>query len=274
MIKYKWCVCDMDGTLLNSQNSISPENERALKELQKEGVKVMVASGRVDLLLKPYLKQLEPEGYVISCNGALIRDTRTMETVYSHTMDGKAASNIVNHCKECGIDYFVYTADFVYSNKNNPRALRYENSNKELSRELQFPIRYLETGTEEELKDLEILKVLLICKDQQQVFSMQTVFSDFSDITAVSSASGLLDIMASHTSKGRALKTLAEQNGVGMEEIIAFGDNYNDMDMLEQAGLPIAMDNSVEELKRIAKYVTKSNDESGIAYAIRHYILN
>ena len=84
--------------------------------------------------------------------------------------------------------------------------------------------------------------------------------------------SGLLDIMASNISKGNALKILSKKLDVDLNKVIAFGDNYNDIDMLQCVGMPIAMENSVGELKLQAKYITKSNDESGIAYAINNFI--
>jgi len=89
----------------------------------------------------------------------------------------------------------------------------------------------------------------------------------------VSSAKGLLDIMAADISKGNALKTLSEKLKVDLDDVIVFGDNYNDMDMFKCAGMPIAMGNSVEDIKLQAKYITKSNNEAGIAFAINNYIL-
>lgn len=272
MNNYKWCICDMDGTLLNSKNAISKEDESALKAIQQKGLKVMLASGRVDLMLKPYISQLELKGYVISCNGALIRDIETNEIIYSRTMDKKAVNKIITYCLGNQIDFFAYAADLVYSNKDNLRALKYENMNQHLLKDLQFTIKYMDDRTLKELEEIDILKVLLICKNQEQVEFLQSEFTGNTDFTVVSSASGLLDIMASGTSKGKALGYLAEKLNTNLEEVIAFGDNYNDIDMLESVGMPIAMENSVQDLKTIAKHITKSNDESGVAYAINNLI--
>lgn len=272
-MQYKWCVCDMDGTLLNSKDIITEENEAALKMLQKSGVEVIIASGRVDHMVKYYIKQLNLKGHVISCNGGLIRNINTGEIVYSKVMDKIAVKNILTYCFDYNMDFMIYTTDFVYTNKNNPRIIKYENLNKKLTEDLQLPVKYVDEAIIENINNIDVLKILLICNNNEQVDLLQKKFSEFDSLTAVSSASGLLDIMASNTSKGDALKVLAEKLKVKLADVIAFGDNYNDIEMLQCVGMPIAMENSVEELKAEARYITKSNDESGIAYAINNFIL-
>lgn len=95
MLKYKWCICDMDGTLLNSKEIISKENESALKKLQQNGVEVIIASGRIDLLMKSFIKQLNLEGNIICCNGGLIKNITTGEIVYSKTIDKNIVKEII-----------------------------------------------------------------------------------------------------------------------------------------------------------------------------------
>jgi len=273
MIKYKWCVCDMDGTLLNSDNTISKENEAALMKLQDMGLEVIIATGRIDLMVKVYIKQLELTGHVISCNGALIRNIETGEIVYSKVMDKKSVKEIIEYCLINNVDYIIYTAEIIYSNKNNPLGKKYENRNKLLAKELRVPIKYMDNEIFENINDIEALKVLLVCEKHEDVLLLEKHFIKYDNLSVVSSSICLLDIMASNISKGNALKMLSQKLGVDLSEVIVFGDNYNDMEMLECAGMPIAMENAVEEVKSQAKYITKSNNESGIAYAINNYIL-
>jgi hypothetical protein len=263
----------MDGTLLNSKDVISKENEAALKELQQRGVKVTIASGRVDLMLKPFIKQLDLNGYVIACNGGLIRDLGTGEILYSKIMDKVAARNIISYCSDNNIDFLIYTADRVYSSKNNLKGKKYEDLNKILSKDLQLPLEYVDDRIIERIDDINALKILLVSNDHDQVKLLEKHFSRYDTLTAVSSMKGHLDIMGSNISKGRGLKILSEKLNIDMSEIIAFGDNYNDIDMFQSVGMPIAMENAVEDIKLRAKYITKSNDESGIAFAINNYIL-
>lgn len=273
MIQYKWCVCDMDGTLLNSEDIISKENEAALKKLQQIGLEVIIASGRVDLLLKSYIKQLNLKGSIICCNGGLIKNIETGEILYSNVMDKNVVKQILAYSLENNINFLIYTNDIVYSNKNNPKANKYESLNKSLSKDLQIPIRYMDKTLLENIKDVDIFKILLVCDSHEIVETAEKYFSNFDNLTAVSSVKGLLDIMASNTSKGNGLKFLSERLNIDLSKVIAFGDNYNDIEMFQSVGMPIAMGNAVDEVKIQAKYVTKSNDESGIAYAINNYIL-
>ncbi|MCB2305819.1 Cof-type HAD-IIB family hydrolase [Clostridium estertheticum] len=273
MIKYKWCVCDMDGTLLNSDNVISKDNEVALKKLQKMGVEVIIASGRLDLMVKTYIKQLNLKGPVISCNGGLVRNIETGEVLYSKVMDKIAVKEVTTYCNNNEIEFIIYTADLVYSTKNNLVGKRYADRNKILLQDEQIPIKYIDDKVMANINDVDAFKVLLVCEKHEDIILLQKHFSKYDNLTVVSSATGLLDIMASDISKGKALEILSKKLDVSLDEIIVFGDNYNDIEMFKCAGMPIAMENAVEDVKLAAKYITKSNNESGIAYAINNYIL-
>ncbi|OAA91355.1 Cof-type HAD-IIB family hydrolase [Clostridium coskatii] len=273
MLKYKWCVCDMDGTLLNSKEVISEENEAALKKLQKNGVEVIIASGRIDLLMKSFIKQLNLEGNIICCNGGLIKNITTGEIVYSKTIDKNIVKEIILYCFKNDIGFLVYTNNMVYSSKKNYKVENYENINKSVPPSLQIPIEYIDNSTVEYLEKADVFKVLLI-SDTEGVKLLKDYFSKYKSLTAVSSLDCLLDIMASNICKGSALKILSKKFRMDLDKVIVFGDNYNDLEMFECAGMPIAMGNAVEAIKMKAKYVTKSNNESGIAYAINNFILN
>lgn len=273
MIKYNWCVCDMDGTLLNSKDIISKENEQALKKIQNMGVEVVIASGRVDLLMKSFIKQLNLKGYIICCNGGLIKNIKTGEVLYSKIMNKADVKKIITYCTINNVEFFIYTIDTVYSSENNPKAKKYEILNKLLSEDLKIPIKYVNNEIIENLDEIDAFKILLVCKDTEKVKLAENDFSEIYDITMVSSLKGLLDIMSSNTSKGNGLKILSEKLNLDLSKVIAFGDNYNDIEMFRQVGMPIAMGNAVDKVKSEAKYITKSNDESGIAYAINKFIL-
>ena len=216
---------------------------------------------------------MDLKGYVISCNGGLIRDIETGEILYSKVMDKISVKEIITYCMEYNINFLIYTTDVVLSNKNNPRAAKFENLNKRLQINLQVPIKYVNNRIIENINDIDAIKILLVSNDRKHVTFLEDHFSKNDNLTVLSSMNGLLDIMASNISKGKALKILSKKLDVDLAEVIAFGDNYNDIDMLKCVGMPIAMENSVEDLKVQAKYVTKTNNESGIAFAINNYIL-
>ncbi|MHC1684591.1 MAG: Cof-type HAD-IIB family hydrolase [Clostridiaceae bacterium] len=273
VINYKWCVCDMDGTLLNSEGKISEENQAAIKKLQNNGLEVIIASGRLDFMVKGFIEQLNLKGYVISCNGGLIRNIATKEIIHSRVINKEISKKIVSYCLNCELDFLIYTAEMAYSHIYDLSAIKFQTLHEILDKDLKLSIKNLDETTIENLDKIEVLKVLLVCDEQEEVELHQKKFSQFEGLTVVSSSNGLLDIMASDTTKGKALKLLAEKLKVNLDNVIAFGDNYNDIEMLQCVGMPIAMGNSVEKLKSEAKYITKSNDESGISYAINNFII-
>jgi len=274
MIDYKWCVCDMDGTLLNSKGLISEENENALKRLQNKNVEIIIASGRTDLMMKQYIKQLDLKGHIICCNGGLIKNLGTKEILYSRTIDKDTVVETLSYCFSNGLNFLYYTLDTVYSNNNNPRAEIFENINSTLPYELKTPIEYIEESVLEDLEHTDVIKILIVHEDHDKIKILEKYFSRFEGLEVVSSYNGLLDIMASDITKGNALKILSRKLNVNLSSVIAFGDNYNDLDMLQCVGMPIAVDNAVDDIKYAAKYITNSNNESGIAYAIDNFILN
>ncbi|MBP1926525.1 Cof subfamily protein (haloacid dehalogenase superfamily) [Sedimentibacter acidaminivorans] len=272
-MKCKWCVCDMDGTLLNSDGLISIENESALKKLQEMGIEVIIASGRTDLMMKSYIKQLELKGHIICCNGGLVKKIETDEVIYKKLIDKETAEKVIKYCFENAVNFLVYTIDMVYSNSENQRAKYYENLNSSLSQEFRIPIDYIEYAEIDKLLEKDIFKVLIIEKDDERKDSIARHFSDVTELAVVTSAKGLLDIMASGVSKGDAIKKLSEELKIDLKEVIAFGDNYNDLEMFEAVGFPVAMENAVEDIKAHSKFITRSNDESGVAYAIDNLFL-
>ncbi len=272
-MKFKWCICDMDGTLLNSDGLISIDNERALKKLQEIGIEVIIASGRTDLMMKSYIKQLKLKGHIICCNGGLVKKIETGEVVYKKTIDKKIAEKVIKYCFENAVNFLVYTIDMVYSNSENQRAKYYESLNSSLSQEFRIPIDYIEYVDIDKVLEKDIFKVLIIEKDDKRKDSIARHFSDVAELAVVTSAKGLLDIMASGVSKGDAIKKLSEELKIDLQQVIAFGDNYNDLEMFEVVGFPVAMENAVEEIKSHSKFITCSNDESGVAYAIENLIM-
>jgi len=273
MIDYKWCVCDMDGTLLDSRGLLPQENEKALKRLKDFGVEVIIASGRTDLLLKPFIRQLGLTGDIICCNGGLVKDIGTGEILYGKPIDKEAALETIGYCFDNSLDFLMYTVDMVYSSRSNPRALKYEKKNSDLEPELRVPIGYIDPEDAPDVAETGIYKILISSSSEEVIARLAGHFSAEARLSAVSSSSDVLDIMADGISKGAAIKALSGRRGVDLDKVIAFGDNYNDLEMFETVGMPIAVGNAVEAARSAAKIVTCSNDEAGVAHAIRKYIL-
>lgn len=208
-MKIKWCVCDMDGTLLNSDGLISAKNEAALKKLRDKGVEIIIASGRTDLMMKQYIEQLNISGHIICCNGAIVKNIKNNEIVYSKMMDKKAADYIVEFFFKNNLNFLVYTEDVVFSNKGNSRAKHFEEINESLPEHLRTPIRYFDLDNMNITANREIIKILLVESNVELRDLVSNHLKKFSNISTVSSAKGLLDIWASNISKGSAVKVLS-----------------------------------------------------------------
>ncbi|HKM34168.1 MAG TPA: HAD family hydrolase [Lachnospiraceae bacterium] len=270
-MQIKWCVCDLDGTLLNSEGFISDKNEVALKELQDKGVEIIIASGRTELMMKQYINQLNI-CYIIFCNGAIVKNIEKNEIIYSKMLDNETASDIIEFFFQNNLNFLVYTEDVVFSNKGNPRAKHFEEINKSLPVDQMTPIRYFDLCSMNTMENRDIIKILLVESDENIPDFVSHYLKRFTNISVLSSAKGLFDIWASNISKGSAVKVLSERLGIDLANVVAFGDHYNDVELLDVVGVPIAMENAVDELKSIAKFITLTNDDDGIAYAINNYM--
>lgn len=269
----KLFVTDMDGTLLNSEHKISEENLEALKELKETGTEIMVATGRVDTMVKAYIRQLGLKAPVISCNGGLIRNILTKETLYINEINKDSILKVLQISKKYKVPYLIYGEHNVYADEITPRVKFFQKYNKTLSNEDRVPIVIVDDINEVINNEERLIKVLIICEDDNVIKLMGEELSEIEDIVAYKSAKNLFDIMSKGVSKGSAIKHYAKFKGIMHSEVAAIGDNHNDISMLEVAGLSIAVENAEEIVKSKADYITKNNNDHGVAHAIREYLL-
>ena len=237
----KLIAVDIDGTLLNSQRQVTPEVFQAIQDAKAAGVKVVIATGRPIPGVLPLLEELnlnQDGDYVITFNGGLVQETSTGNELIRETLSYEDYLDIEVLANKLGVHSHAITKDGIYtSNRNIGRYTVHE------STLVHMPIYY---RTPEEVADKEFVKAMYI--DEPDI--LETVPSAIPDVTH-----------------------LAEKLGLSKEETMAIGDEENDRAMLEVVGSPVVMENGNPELKKIAKHITKSNDESGVAYAIRKWVL-
>lgn len=266
MLKCKWCVFDLDGTLLNEDKNISAKDLESIKLLRENGVEIFIASGRSDMFSLPYLELIGSKTPIISSNGALVRNPFDNTIIYSNFINDTYVNRFISYVKENNLNILAYSLDFVYYYVNAEILI------KELFRNNKAEINYIRMCDPSMLKYDRILKLLII-DEHKNIFKRQEELIDLLDLYVVSSGYNLLDIMAKGVSKGDALKNLADYYKMNPEDIVVFGDNYNDIEMFNFAGNSIAMGNAVDDVKACANFVTKSNNENGISYAIENFIL-
>jgi len=243
----KLVAVDIDGTLLNNQKEITPEVFSAVQDAKAAGVKIVIATGRPIAGVQKLLEELElnqPDNYVVTFNGGLVQDTVTGQELIKETLTYDDYLDIDRNIGK----YTVYESNLV-----------------------SMPIFY---RTPEEMADKEIVKCMYIDEPEILDEAIAKLPPELAEkYTLVKSAPFYLEIVKKTVNKGAAILHLAEKLGLSKEQTMAIGDEENDRAMLEAVGSPVVMENGKEGLKKIAKYITKSNDESGVAHAIREWVL-
>lgn len=273
MNNYKLIVTDMDGTVLGGDHKITEENMRALKEADERGVKVVFATGRFHDSAKEHVTFLEEVMPIVSSNGAIIKHPITNEVLYCNSIDKDISLKIVETLDNLDLSYQIYTDNEILQKyKTEEEKIKMQDFIKNTfsdKTEIVF-----KKDLKKDIKDLNILKFNVM--DFERPLLMKEARKEVEKIEGLevtSSWNDNVEIMNAGSSKGSAVKFLCELLNIDKEEIIAFGDNYNDISMLEYVGMGVAMGNAEEDVKKIASYITDSNIESGVAKAIDDLVL-
>lgn len=251
---------DLDGTFLNSDSCISDYNNRIFQYLIKNGIEIIFSTGRPFNEAKRYKDMINNNNYSIVFNGAVIADTNG-KFVYNKVIDENTSKSI------CSIyrDYDVYL--HVYSGE------RYIVSEPDFYYE-----KYIEreniTDTIiglDNVRNFEFTKMLFI-GERDELERLQTHIRNSFNVHTSFSHTNFLEVLALGIDKGSALRWLCERKGINRNQVIAFGDNYNDIEMLEYAGVGVAVENAEEEVKLKADYICLSNDNDGVGKFLEDFL--
>lgn len=271
----KLLVTDMDGTCLNSQKEISPANREAIRALHAKGVLVALATGRLDRSIRAYARELELTLPIISCNGALVRDMDKGEIVFEAPLPQELCLRILQTCRELGATlHLSCEEDMIITEEIYPRLKLLSDWNNSLAPDNQFRLKVVRDIQEPVRQGVKVYKVIAWSRDSGFLKKLQDKLKAIPGVDAVQSEDVLLDIGIHGTDKGTAVARLAQQLGLSPQEVMTVGDHDNDLGMIRYAGLGVAMANASPRLKEAADYVTGSNDEDGLAQALRKFILS
>ncbi|HJD00867.1 Cof-type HAD-IIB family hydrolase [Candidatus Arthromitus sp. SFB-turkey] len=272
MKNIKLCVFDLDGTLLNSNKKITQETLLAVKNLSNYNIKYTIATGRIDILARKYQREICSDLPIISCNGSIIRDLSN-KIYYMKTLDFETVKNIFNYFKSLELNFLFYTENSILVTKNNPRIEFLKNYNKTANKNDQFNFEIMDDDINK-YSNLKFLKSLAHIENRPKLLEIQSILNkDFKNLSIVSSDYELLDLMPSGINKGTALSILCDILNIESENVCVFGDNFNDIEMINFAGTSIVPENGENDVKKLATHITKTNDEEGISYAINNIIL-
>ncbi len=268
---YKLLVVDIDGTLIGGDKNISPENKAALTEARHRGVQVCLSSGRARKACLSFVNQLSLNSYHIFFDGALVSTPNLEQEVYVKPIGEAVARQMVQSAHSLGMDLELYTVDGYFAER--------ETWSTEAHRQF-FGLEPTVSGFDGLLGQERIIKGLTAITTPEEEAKVEGFCRQLGDSLHFSQARTpaypgvtFINILAPETSKGKALEALASYLGVSLAEVIAVGDGTNDVPLLSLAGLAIAMGNALSEVKAVADYVTLDVDHSGLAAAIRKFVL-
>lgn len=258
---YKLVLFDLDGTLLNDHRGISETNLEALKALKSMGVKVGFATGRTLKSVSPYLKTVNPNGPLILFNGCRIWDTENNHYVSQINLKREATIAALRLAREYpDLHINLYVNDEIYISKKTPTSLESETKDGVPHNVVGDLCTWMESNS-----TFEATKIMLIGQPQRlELFSKDFEFSCDIRCSLIRSEWNYLEIMHEGINKGAALPLVEKVFHIGGHEIISFGDNLNDIDLIKKSGIGIAMENAHPTLKSIADNTIGDNNSNAI----------
>lgn len=275
--KIELIALDMDGTLFNHNSQISQEDQEAIKTASGSGIHIAISTGRPYIGLPADLLGSLGVRYAITANGAAIYRLPEKECIFSSCMETELICPILREL----LTYDIHCDAFIGGNGYSQKSFWPNISKLDMPDSIKTYIRTTRTLTDclaafIEENRLEVQKMTLnfypmpdgSFKDRENVFSL---LSKNPNITLLSGGYHNLEFTKAGTTKGMGLRFLADLLGVPLGHTMACGDTQNDLDILKTAGIGVAMGNAEEEVKRSADFITLTNEESGVSYAIRKF---
>lgn len=264
---YKILVLDIDGTLVNSKKEVTVNTKNAIRKIQEQGVVIGIASGRPVCGIEKVARQIELEkygGYLVSYNGGKVINYKTKEVIYEKTMSQKYIPSLYDFAQKNNVSIITYDEPLAITNNEKDKYVILETDINGLERKqvenfaeyITKPvIKCLIVGDANKLTDLEIEAKDIFGK-RLNVFRSEPYF---------------LEITPKHIDKAYSLGKLLDHLNLTKEQMIACGDGFNDLSMIEYAGIGVAMSNAQDKVKEVADYITLSNDEDGVVNVIEKF---
>ena len=262
---YKLLVTDLDGTLLSTQKSLSVRNQHAIRQAKQRGKYITFATGRNYLSSLPMIRTLQPNAPLILYNGSRIEEHGTRKLVYARDLPAKQALQAFALNARHQIAILMYLDDEIYVATQSPEVLAFM-ARERISCHAAGDLASC-------LGARDPIKLLLIGSPEKLTAYAEEYAVREPEPELVRSEINYLEILAAGVSKGDALSHLAAKMGIPVSEMIAVGDNPNDIEMIRAAGLGVAVQNAHPDLKRVADLITDSNDDDGVAKIIEEYLL-
>jgi len=266
-------AADMDGTLLNQYSQVSGRTARAIRKAREKGILFAACTGRFPDDASMVMKDAGIEGAVIGVNGCVIYDKPFGNTLTEHLMRPETARRAAEVLEELREGYFIFCRGAVYARHMEKK--HHSEIDFVDRREIVERVRYYH-GKEACLQALDqpIYKFYIYhTNGGHEMAEIRESLGAVPDHSLTQSNDNNVEIMPAHVSKGTGLKDLAERLSISPENILALGDQLNDLPMLNYAGISVAMGNASPAVKAAARHVTTPNTEDGVAEAIYRFCL-
>lgn len=259
-MEYKMVFSDVDGTLLDSQKRITPLTEGAIKTLQRKGIPFVIVSGRGPTAVEPIFERYSFRCPMICLNGALIYDEEG-NLLFSKAYPKTVAEEVLSFVRKQDMDI---TCTY-YSDK---QWLVDSRDDKRIRREEGIVEIVAEEGGLDRVRADYVNKILCMCNREDTCKLEGKLKEQFPDLSVVRSSLYFVEVMQKGVNKAEAIKFYCDRVGADAAQTVAFGDNFNDEEMLEEAGLGFLMANAPEEMKIKFPNHTNDHNDDGIYYAL------
>ncbi len=272
--KIKLIGADLDGTLLTTQKKLTSYTQEVLERAVKQGIEVMPATGRPWSGIPEELVRFPGFRYAVTANGGRVVDIRTGEPLFEELVSVEAAREVLKVLERYDCLREIYYDGIGYAPADGLKDIeRYmdEPPMAEYITKTRVPVPDIRAKFEEENRGADKVQGLFVTLEDRNAAVEELRFVSGIEITGALKMN--IEVNAAGVNKGKALIRLGKLLGISREEIMAFGDGANDLDMMKEVGTGVAMSNGKEEIKEAADYIAASNDEDGVARFLEEYVL-
>ncbi len=276
MKEIKIIALDLDGTLLNSNKELSERNYRALEAAAQRGIQIVPTTGRFYGAMPQVIRQLPFVNYVITINGAQVRDLRTGEVLYRAEIPWQQAIEIMSYLDTLPVIYDCFMGDAAWMTAALKEKIEDHTTDphyRKMLHELRQPVEELKAFLAQRQTDIQKTQFFTMDAALRQRL-LEELPQRFENIIASSALIHNVEINNARANKGDAVLALAAHLGCTADNVMSFGDGLNDVTMLCAAGVGVVMANAFDEVKAYADYITDDCDHDGVATAIEKFCLS
>lgn len=268
---------DLDGTLLHSDRTLSEENRQAIRKAKAAGVQVVLCTGRPLRSMHYLLDEIglrDEEDIAITYNGGLIQKTKNGEIIKQITFNRDQSIEVYELGQYLNMPVNFIDLDYVYEPPYPVGAESiYMATNKKVPKK--EALEFVEVAMDELPEPFTINKIVMSRPAEELDAIIPKIPASYHEkYNIYKSQDFILEVLPQNVDKGYSMRLLGNMLGLKKEQIMGIGDQENDLSLVENAGFGVAMGNAIDHVKEAADFITKTNDENGVAYAIQKFVLN